>query len=186
MLRWSGTPPRDHSETTMFRKLLVTTLAGATVLVGSGFAAGAAATPAGASSCPTGAWPAYVEGRPPAAKLGLTGVALWHDAQGWHLRESEAGPDRAVFTGTVSTDGGLVSVRRHLEGGDVTLTPGPHSVAYRFTNYGGVDGIDFGIACGSTVRITANLNGHPVGTAHIVIGAANAHPATTPIVVHKH
>jgi hypothetical protein len=175
----------------MLKRLVLSTLAGAIVVggfVAGGSVAGASTTAsstAAPSKCATGAWPAYTEGRPPAAKVGMTGVALWHDTTGWHLRVSEAGPDRAVFTGTVSTDGLLVSVRRHLEGGDVTLRPGPHSVAYRFTNYGGVDGIDFGALCGSTIRVTAFLDGHAVPLSRVVIGAGNTHPATEPIVIHR-
>jgi hypothetical protein len=161
--------------------LVVTALVGVSTLTGAGVA-GAATAP---SSCPSGHWPAAVEGRPPAAKVGMTGVALWHDRYGWHLRESEAGTDRAVFTGTVSTDGGLVSVRRHLEGGDATFHPGPHTLGYRFTNYGGVDGVDFGVACGSTIRVSAYLDGHAVPVSNVVIGAGNTHPAAMPIVIHK-
>jgi hypothetical protein len=174
----------------MLQRLVLSTLAGAIVVggfVGGASVAGAstATSTTTASTCATGAWPAGTEGRPPAAKVGMTGVALWHDVSGWHLRVSEAGPDRAVFTDTVSTDGRLVSVRRHLEGGDITLSPGPHSVVYRFTNYGGVDGIDFGALCGSTIRVTAFLDGHVVPVSHVVIGAGDTHPPSQPIVIHR-
>ena len=173
----------------MFKKIAAITIVTATVVAG-GALAGAATNDtttntASSASCSTGRWPASVEGRPSGVKVGMTGVALWHDTTGWHLRASEAGPDRAVFVGTVSADGALVSVRRHLEGGDVTLRPGPHSVAYRFTNYGGVDGIDFGALCGSTLKITAVLDGHLVPASHIVIGARNTHPTGQPITIHR-
>ncbi len=169
----------------MLKRFLSTTIAGATLVAGAFAFAAVPASTAGASTCPSGVWPAAAEGRPTAAKPGMTGVALWHDKYGWHLRESEAGRDRAVFAGTISTDGKLVSVRRHLEGGDVTVRPGPHSEAYRFTNYGGLDGIDFGVACGSGFRLTAFLDGHPVPASHIVIGAHNVHPSSQPIVIKK-
>jgi hypothetical protein len=176
----------------MLKRLVLSTLAGAIVVggsvVGTGVAGASTAlstTTTTTAKCDTHAWPAAAEGRPPAAKVGMTGVALWHDADGWHLRVSEAGPDRAVFTGVVSTDGLLVSVRRHLEGGDITLSPGPHSVVYRFTNYGGVDGIDFGALCGSTIRVTAFMNGRPVPVSHVVIGSGDTHPASQPIVIHR-
>jgi hypothetical protein len=170
----------------MLKRLVSITLVGAALAAG-GSVAGATTTSTApkAATCPSGTWPAAVEGRPSAAKIGMTGVALWHDSAGWHLRASEAGRDRAVFAGTVSTDGVLVSVRRHLEGGDVTVRPGPHSVAYRFTNYGGVDGIDFGAVCASTIRVTAYLDGHLVPASHIVIGAGNTHPTGQPVTVHK-
>ena len=172
----------------MFKRLAAITIVTATVVAGGAFAGAATATAtetATKASCATGSWPSSVEGRPSGVKVGMTGVALWHDRTGWHLRASEAGLDRAVFVGTVSTDGALVSVRRHLEGGDVTLRPGPHSVAYRFTNYGGVDGIDFGALCGSTIKVTAVLDGHVVPASHIVIGAGNTHPSGQPVVIHR-
>jgi hypothetical protein len=169
----------------MLKRLVATTIVGATVLAGTVVTGARVAGAATTTSCPTGTWPSSVEGRPPAAKVGMTGVALWHDSHGWHLRASEAGADKAVFAGTVSTDGLLVSVRRHLEGGDITLSPGPHRVGYRFTNYGGVDGIDFAALCASTIRVTAYMNGRLVPVSHIVIGAGNTHPSSQPIVIHK-
>ena len=172
----------------MFKRLVAISIVTATVVAGGAAFAGATTSSNSTSSatkCSTGNWPQRVEGRPAGVKVGMTGVALWHDSTGWHLRASEAGPDRAVFVGTVSTDGTLVSVRRHLEGGDVTLTPGAHSVAYKFTNYGGVDGIDFGALCGSRIIVTAVLDGHVVSSSHIVIGAGNTHPNGQPIVIHR-
>ena len=83
----------------------------------------------------------------------MTGIALWRDGEVWHLRASEAGPDRAVFTGKIETDGVIKYVRRHLEGGDVTARAGRHDIAYRFTNYGRVDGIDFTVKCGAHLKI---------------------------------
>jgi hypothetical protein len=172
----------------MFKRLVAISIVTATVVAGGAAFAGATTSSTGTAStpsCSTGSWPQRVEGRPAGVKAGMTGVALWHDSTGWHLRASEAGLDRAVFVGTVSTDGALVSVRRHLEGGDVTLTPGAHGVAYKFTNYGGVDGIDFGALCGSTITVTALLDGHVVPASHIVIGAGNTHPNRQPIVIHR-
>jgi hypothetical protein len=96
-------------------------------------------------------------GTPSDAHPGMTGIALWRDGEIWHLRASEAGPDRAVFAGKVETDGVIKYVRRHLEGGDVTARAGRHDVGYRFTNYGRVDGIDFTVKCGAHLKITSNL-----------------------------
>ena len=168
----------------MLKRLVASTVVGVTALAGT-VVGGNVAGATNKEKCPTGTWPSSVEGRPSKAKVGMTGVALWHDSHGWHLRASEAGLDKAVFTGTVSTDGLLVSVHRHLEGGDVTLSPGPHSVGYRFTNYGAVDGIDFVAACSSTIRVTASMNGHLVPASHIVMGSGNTHPTGQPIVLHK-
>jgi hypothetical protein len=115
----------------------------------------------------------------------MTGLALWADRNGWHVRVSEAGADRAVFTGSISTDGVVKSVRRHLERGDATLDISRHRVTYRFTNYGGVDGIDFVVPCSSYVRLSVALDRHALPTSDIAIGHANQHPASNPFTISK-
>jgi hypothetical protein len=149
--------------------------------VGTAATAGAAS----ASTCPPGHYPAADAGRPTAAKIGMTGMALWFDRYGWHLRVSEAGPDRAIFSGQISTDGVLKDVTRRTEGGDLTLNIGDHRVLYRFTNYGAVDGLDFVVPCSSTFRVSVSMNHAPLSTSHIVIGAANNHPTSNPFTVAK-
>jgi hypothetical protein len=177
------------SHTHRIRNSLAAGLAGLTFAAGM---AGVLAGPAGATTtttttaaCPTGTWPSTDEGRPTQAERGMTGVALWHDHLGWHLRASEAGPDRAVFTGHISTDGAIGGLARHLEGGDVVATRGAHDIWFRFTNYGGVDGIDFSLACASGFRLNVAMNGAPLPLAKIVIGPSNAHPASLPFSIHK-
>src|SRR5262245_32930299 len=79
-------------------------------------AAAASTTSTGESStCPSGHYPASVVGRPTSVKVGMTGMAVWADRHGWHLRVSEAGKDRAVFTGRITTDGTIKSVTRYTE-----------------------------------------------------------------------
>jgi hypothetical protein len=159
--------------------LLVSGVVAGTALTAS---AAGAATP---STCPSGHYPAADAGRPTVAKVGMTGMALWFDKYGWHLRVSEAGPDRAVFTGRIWTDGTIKDVTRRTEGGDLVLNVGAHQVLYRFTNYGAVDGIDFVVPCSSTFRVSVALNGTALPTGHIVIGAGNHHPSTNPVAIAK-
>jgi hypothetical protein len=146
----------------------------------------APANAATGSSCPGGHYPAsLVGGRPTEAKVGMTGMALWLDHGGWHLRVSEAGKDKAVITGRIYTDGRLLSVQRHTEGRDSTLSVGTHRLVYRFVNYGGVDGIDFVLPCSSQVKFAVSIDHHGVSTDHIVIGKDNQHPASNPFVISK-
>jgi hypothetical protein len=144
-----------------------------------------AATATTSNACPGGHYPAAVAGAPTTAKVGMTGMAVWADRTGWHLRVSEAGPDRAVFTGTISTDGRLRSVRRHDERGDVKVDLGAHRVVYRFTNYGAVDGIDFVVPCSSYVRFAVALDRHALPASEIVVGHGNHHPAGNPFTLRK-
>lgn len=147
----------------------------------------AMAAPAGATEadCPSGAWPSYAAGKPSEAEIGMTGMALWQDRTGWHLRVSEAGKDRAVFRGSVTSDGRLAYVGRHLEGGDATISRSAHGIGFRFTNYGSVDGFDFRAACGTRLTFTVSMDGHRLAPAEIVIGATDAHPDRVPFTLRR-
>jgi hypothetical protein len=165
-------------------------LAGACMLAGTiavaAPAASAATTAApAASTCPGGHYPAAIVGVPTKAKVGMTGMALWADSHGWHLRVSEAGPDRAVFTGAVTTNGVMRSVARHTEGGDLVLSVGDRAVAFRFVNYGHLDGIDFVVPCSSVVHFAIAMNGKALPVNEILVGSGNHSPSTNPFSIHK-
>ncbi len=168
----------------MIKRFLASTLAGGLLVAGA--IVGSGSTPAGATECPDGSWTDTV-GRPAEAVSGMTGAALFRLADNDHyrLRVSEAGRDRAVFTGTITTDGALVFGRRHLEGGDLTVRRDGNRVVFRFTNYGGVDGLDFGLRCASTLRVSIKMDGEPLATDLVVIGGDSAHPDTNPFVIRK-
>lgn len=166
----------------MFKRLIAT-VAGATLAFGG---VAVAAAPAGASHCPGGSWPDYVQGKPPSAQVGNTGLALWRDTGGtWHFRASEAGADPAVFKGQISTNGVIHAVDSHLEGGDVNYAKTRHSVWYRFVNFGYVDGLDFVVRCASRIRVSGTMNGHYVDTGSIFIGDGDVHPESNPFAIVK-
>lgn len=167
----------------MMKRLLATVVTGATLSTGA-LIAGPVAS-AGAADCPGGSWPSYVNGRPTEIAVGDTGMALWRNEHGWHLRVSEAGKDPAVFTGAVSSDGRVVSVGAHLEKGDRLVRRSPSKVVYVFSNFGGLDGMDFGIACGSQVTVSGRLNGHVLDPTTVYIGEGNAHPESMPVTITK-
>jgi hypothetical protein len=137
------------------------------------------------TSCPGGHFPQdLVGGRPAGVKVGMSGMALWQDHFGWHIRVSEAGLDKAVITGRIYTDGNVTSLKRFSERGDVKLS-GPHRVVYRFTNYGGVDGLDFVLPCSSYVKFAVSFDHVALPTSHIVIGQGRHHPASNPFRIAK-
>jgi hypothetical protein len=172
----------------MIKRWIAGAITGTMVLAGSlaGVAAAPGASAASASSCPGGHYPgAVVGGRPTAAKAGHTGLALWQDHFGWHLRVSHAGHGPVVFTGQILTDGQIKDVTRRTEGGDLVVNYGSHHTLYRFVNYGAVDGLDFVLPCSSYVRFAVSLNHKALPTSDIVIGAGNHHPATNGFTISK-
>ncbi len=174
----------------MLKRLVATSLTGATLVAGSmfGVVAGATATPAGATTCPAGQWDATTVGRPPAAQPGANGAAIWRaDAQTqvFDVRVSQPNKAGALFTGSVTTDGLLVFHGSHLERGDFTLRRSAHRFVYAFSNFGAVDGFDFAALCSSYVKVSVAENGHPLALNHIVIGAHNTHPTSNPVDITK-
>jgi hypothetical protein len=177
----------------MFTKLFVGTALAlgltltAAPIAGAAEPAGPASeAPADNAECAHGQWPAGVEGRPAQLVPGATGVFLWHDGTGWHLRATEAGKDKAVFTGQVKADGRVYSVARRTEGHDkVTHTGRPNDVTYRFTNYGHIDGLDFKVRCGTKLEVKARLDGRTINEGLVFIGADGHHPAGVPFVINR-
>jgi hypothetical protein len=169
------------------KRWVASTMVGACVLGGTALVALPAATaaPAAAATCPGGHYPAAVVGVPTKAKVGMTGMALWADRTGWHLRVSHDGHDRAVFAGAVTTDGVIKAVGRHTEAGDIVLSIGARRVLFRFVNYGHLDGIDFAVPCSSEVHLAIALNGKALPVKDILIGAGNHNPSTNPFSIHK-
>ena len=129
------------------------------------------------------AWPAWTQGRPDGFSAGDTGgVYLWHDGSGWHLRVTHATDDKSTFSGRLATTGHLVDVHAiALEKNDVLQVGAEgHTVAFRFENYGHIDGFDFHSRCAPSIVFSFTRAGHRLPTDRIFVGDHKAHPATNP------
>lgn len=169
----------------MNRKRIISTLAAGTMLASGTLALAAPVAGATtATTCSTTGWPSDASGRP-AAHPDAEGVYLWHTSTGWRLRVNEPGADRAVFSGTISVDGQIVSWGRRLENGaeGVVNRAGAGVASFRFVNYGGVDGLDFVTRCSGTLTVRVKMDGVPVSADHVYIGADGHHPASLPTVI---
>jgi hypothetical protein len=141
-------------------------------------AAGFGATGAGAATMNT---TTANDGRP---RLD-PGVTLWHDANGWHVRVTHNAIHDRVFSGVIHTNGTLTDLHSvRLEKNDyVKVGSGGHTLAFRFNNYGGVDGFDFTANNAPYLGFGFTTDGHVLAPAHISIGAAGRHPAGDPFVL---
>jgi hypothetical protein len=181
-------------------------LVGITLLGGVGIASAATSsntttpsTPASAAPAAPdchgvydGEWPDVFNGRPANLDAGGTGgVYLWHDNDGWHLRVTHNGHDEALFAGTISTPGEITYQRVQDEKADKTsVGPFGHVLAFRFTNYGYMDGVDFQTTCAP--RITFDLEAgtdeghlHQIGTERIFVGHADSNPTSNPFTAQR-
>lgn len=98
--------------------------------------------------CPSVVAVTYVGGR-------RAGVSVRQVAGGFQLRVAHPGDGREVVTGTVVADAPLALRPVRLEGRDsVALTANRRTIAFRFYDYGRVDGIDF-TGCVGALSVSA-------------------------------
>jgi len=129
------------------------------------------------------AWPAWTQGRPDGFSAGDTGgVYMWHDAYGWHIRVTHATGDESTFSGRIVTTGHLVDVHAiALEKNDaLTVSAGGHAVAFRFENYGHIDGLDFHTRCAPSIVFSYTRAGHRLPADRVFVGDHKVNPATDP------
>lgn len=173
----------------MIKRFLATTLAGATLAVGSlaGLAASPAVAGAGAASCPSGSWDASTLGLPSGVRAGMNGAAVWRpaDTNNFALRVSSTGSRVVLYTGAIMTDGVLLWKPSHLDKGDYVRRTAPNRIVFAFTNKGLLDGVNFTAACASKVSIRLNRDRTPLVTQNIVIGASKTNPSTNPFTLAK-
>ena len=170
---------------------------------GSAFAAGTSPTapPSTPPSAPATAkpacdtdthWPAYVQGHTDAFDAHDDGVYLWHNPEGgWGLRVSHpvlpGGANRVVFSGTITSKGTIGTLKRVKDEKDDKIKVGHHghTLAFRFVNYGGVDGLDFTTTCTPGLRAALRADSQPMQTRFIHLGDHKVNPGSNPFVVHR-
>lgn len=189
---------RSSSRPSRFRRLAAAaaiTAAAATAATAAGAALGA--SPASAAPrphpapttapCPTGTWSPTAAGRPATLAPGAaTGMYLWHDADGWHLRVTHPGTSRMVVTGTIDSTGPLEGVTRALESNDrVRFTHVKGKVTFRFENRGRIDGIDFRVGCSNRFTVNGTVNGVGIATTQVFLGSGSSNPTSVPFAMER-
>jgi hypothetical protein len=141
--------------------------------------------PATDSGCDKGAWPARAQGQPPTFEAGAEGGAyVWHDTSGWHLRVTHKGDDEVTFAGTVRADQTISDKRVQDEKSDVVKDgKSDKAFAFRFKNYGHIDGVDFRTDCATKLRFRVTIKGHRMPVQRIFIGHDGSHPGKNPFTV---
>ncbi len=159
----------------MLKALVLTGLSASAVL-------GVSAPAQAATTC--GSLPAQVQGSPN-VRPGQAGTTyLWHDVHGWKLRVTHPGTAKVVVSGTITATRDISHLTRVLlEPGDVaTVSPDGHTLAFRFTNVGHVDGVNFTAECSHALRVTVK----GASTQQIRLGAHRVHPTSVPFTIERH
>jgi len=145
-------------------------------------------TPTTTAECKTGALPATVVGAPGVKAQQALGLYLWHDAgKGYSLRVTHPGKDKVTITGsiTVSEHVGLVHRVRLERNDSVKVGPARHTIAFKFNNYGYIDGFDFGANCSRTVTVVARIDAAQATPAQVFLGKDRTNPTSVPFTIER-
>ena len=174
----------------MFRKAITKFTVAATLVLGSGITPLAiSAAPASAAPCPAGTWSSTAQGRPATLAPGsATGMYLWHDSDGWHLRVTHPGNANVVFRGTIDSVGtGPFDIAQvATESADlVAVKPFAGKISYRMENHGRIDGIDFKVGCVKRFRVHGTINGSPIANNQVFLGSGSVNPTSVPFTMER-
>ena len=152
----------------------------------------ASAAPVSAACDADAHWPAYVQGANSKFDAGDDGYYLWHYVKGgWGLRVSHpripGKANRVVFAGTVTSAGTIKDVKPvKLEKDDVVkVGPDGHTLYFSFTDFGGVDGVDFATTLTPGLKVEMKVDGSDFPLRFIHLGAHGVHPASNPFLIRR-
>jgi hypothetical protein len=132
------------------------------------------------------ALPGSVLGSPKLAAGATSGVRIWHDGTGWHLRATHPGTAAVAFSGVVVSGQPITEHPYRLEPQDsVSLSPDHRTMTFRFVNHGAIDGIDFTDGCADHTGFSLWRAGTRLPTGDVFLGEHGAHPGTDPFTVHR-
>ena len=147
-------------------RLLATGVAGATLV---SLATGSVATAAPAHQRPSAATqqpercrhplPDVVLGNPDVKAHDAEGFYVFHTGD-WQLRVTHPGTNKVVFAGVITATRPINLRTRHLEKRDRVVFSNHHkTVAFRFTDYGAIDGLSLDTHCAEKVTFKLWING---------------------------
>jgi hypothetical protein len=151
------------------------------------FADSTTPTPTSSPAATCGSLPAWVQGQPGHLHArAATGDYLWHDSSGWHLRVTHPTKQKKVFTGVITASSPITFARVKDEARDkVTLSADKTKLAFRFVNYGGIDGVDFTDQCATTTKFALAIAGHKATRNQVYVGAHSARPRAVPFTISR-
>jgi hypothetical protein len=118
-------------------------------------------------------------------KNGPLGLYVWNQKGVW--RVTATGPERKLrrFQGTVTFDAPVVVKPLGLEGRSDSSIASENSVAFTFKNFGQRDGIAIESPCATSFTLSGTIDGAPIQTGQVFIGAAGSPAAAVPVVLRK-
>ena len=114
--------------------------------------------------------PDVVLGSPAVKAHDPQGIYVFHNGD-WQLRVTHPGNAKVVFAGVITASREITLRTRHLEKRDkVTFSNHHKTVAFRFTNYGAIDGLSLNTHCAENITFKLWIDGKLAPVANIFEG----------------
>jgi hypothetical protein len=112
------------------------------------------------------------------------GYFVWHNEDGFHLRTHGPGAEH-VFDAVLRTKGTFENVDViKLENDDrVDVLDGGHTLAIRFHTFDGIDGVNFTVRGGESMRLNLKVDDEHISTSSIFLGEDGRHPEHNPFTI---
>jgi hypothetical protein len=131
--------------------------------------------------------PGVVLGDPGVHAGDASGLRVWHDTSGWHVRGTHPGHEKVTFSGVVRSGQPISAHGYRLESSDrFRVYDGGHTLVFAFANYGAVDGIDFTDACAVHTSFSLQRQGHELSPVAVRLGRHGVHPTGNPFLIQRH
>jgi hypothetical protein len=132
-----------------------------------------------------GPWDPVASGRPTTLRpLGPAGLYVWNRGNQWYVMVTHPDRKRVEVRGTITFDRPINAAAVRLDSAerqnDVVTRPDRSRINFTFTNFGGLDGLQFNAGCAGSITITARAAGQPFTAQQVFVGQAAVNVATVP------
>jgi Fibronectin type III domain len=137
-----------------------------------------------AARCTTRVWNPSLLGTPSRLQAGApTGAYVWTDGRAIHLRTYNNSNTPVRFSGTVSANTSMPTAKFYLEPDADSVSIGRSAASFSFSSAYDIDSLRFDGRCVRSVTVRLYVNGQPMPTSQIFIGANNVNPSTSAFVL---
>lgn len=154
---------------------------GVVVPAGSVSAVGKKATKCDAAS----GWSAVVGRAPSFVAGGVTGLYIWQERGLWRIGATNDRGAPTTFAATVSFDAPIAGRPVGTEGKSDIVEIRAQSVRLRFSNFGGLDGVQIDAPCASSISVKGEIDGQAITPQQLFFGPTATNPTAMPAVIQR-
>jgi hypothetical protein len=136
------------------------------------------------AKCISQVWPASTLGRPQSFGAGAKrGVYVWFESGTWNVHAYNPSGSPVLFTGSVSTGSTHKIYPTFVEGATDLVKAGSKSSSFSLSATNDIDAFRIASPCSRSITFSFLVNGQPIPTEEVFVGASGAHPLSSKFVL---